>query len=92
MKMADRIKQILNRNGGMWLLRGLVIIIFTLLSWNVTRLVDKVDALETTTIKKIDFCEVKTDMKDIQKTLNRELPKISMFMGRVEEYMRTHTP
>ena len=40
-------------------------------------------------VKKDELCELKADVKAIQKTLNTTMPEISRFMGQTAEYMRT---
>jgi len=85
--MTERFKKFLNGNGT-FLWRTLACFLIAMAVWQWNRLVCKVDALEEATVKKSEIVEIKTDIKNIEKTLNTELPKISKFIGGVEQYMK----
>lgn len=50
--------------------------------------VGKISVLEADAARKSELCELKEDVKEVNVTLGRELPKISMFMGQTQEFMR----
>ena len=84
--MVDKLKQSIIENTGLLLWRSAIVLIMVMCGWNINMFVGKIDALELNTVKKPELYEIQQDVKII---LHTELPKISMFIGCVQEYMRS---
>lgn len=79
--------------------RALIFLIIGISAWTCDRQVSRIDQhdaqihelerfISSEFVKKVELCDLKTDVKNIKNSLNNELPEIKFFMGQVTEYMR----
>lgn len=98
--MTEKWKQVLTSEEATIIWRLAITLLIMLSCWTFQRQVDRIDSHDNKIneiqsfilsefVKKDELCELKADVKAIQKTLNTTMPEISRFMGQTAEYMRT---
>ena len=100
--MTDKLKQALVSEEATIIWRISIFLLISLFCWTAQQQINRIDthdkqiqALEECIraefVTKDELNEMKNDVKNIEKTLSIEMPKMSYFMGQATEFMKANS-